>query len=173
MAINERGHRIIAEAKANLSRLKGSEQRFAAEREESEQARGEFTNNSPQREQHVETRAERHRRELAEQQEEFARDRRERERQQQRSKQADWSDWERWADAKIEAALAAERHQVCTAIGKEMRAAVRMIYEDIADEVKGLRTEITNLKVALERQQAARSENTKVVDLMSQTRRAN
>jgi hypothetical protein len=60
---------------------------------------------------------------------------------------------------------------------EEVEKAITMIYEDIADEVKALRLEITKLKATLEQsveqlRGLVKSDNAKVIDLPQQ-RRAN
>jgi hypothetical protein len=62
--------RILAEARANVERLKDSEQRFAAEREADQlsqmaQLKSGASNEAPERHVRVESPNERHRRELA------------------------------------------------------------------------------------------------------------
>jgi hypothetical protein len=117
--------------------------------------------------------SERHRRELGEQEHQF-----EREQRRARHVPTDWSAWEIWANQKITLALAQERKAVCTALGDEVRKAIEMIYEDVADHVKELRREIATLRSTLEasheqlRAIVHSSDRAKVVDLPNPLRRA-
>ena len=152
MTITEEGHRILREARATLAGLKDSKQRFAAEREEIEALRSTRANAPVERQPHIETRNERHRREITEQEEQFERSRRQRRREERREKVADWSAWNDWCDHRIAEAIAEERRKVCAAIGNEVRAAIDEIYRDIGEHVKELRVEILNLQATLHEQ---------------------
>jgi hypothetical protein len=171
--MHEDGHRILNEAKATVDRLRDSEQRFAAERE----ALSTVPNGTVESQSHVrfETLNERHRREIEEQDKRFELERIARKYEDGRRQQADWSQWERWADAKIAAALAEERRQVCTAIGEEMFKAIEQVHEDMAYEVKMMRVEIVALKSILDqafeemRSMAGKGE---VIDMPNQLRKA-
>jgi hypothetical protein len=165
--------RILAEARSNVERLKDSEQRFAAEREALEEAR-----QLPQAEElfrSIESRNDRHRRELEEQEQRFERERRQQRREERHHQQADWSHWDRWADARIAIAIAHERKILCTTMAAEVRKAIDQIYDDIGDEVRQLRLEITELKATLEAsfeqlRSVVKSDNAKVVEMPSQRR---
>ena len=177
MKLNEHdAQRNQAEARANVERLKDSEQRFRAERE----ALASLTPPVSQLtgEPRVESRNERHRRELDEQEREFEYARRELKREEGRHARADWSAWDRWADAKIANAIARERRIVVATIGEDSRKAIEMIYEDIAEEVKALRVEITTLQATLDQsfeqlRSMVRADKAKVIDLPNPLRRAN
>jgi hypothetical protein len=179
MKLDEEGHRILAEARANVERLKGSEQRFAADREailKASEETGPLRDRVSQTS--VESRNQRHCRELDEQEKQFENERVMQKRAERHRKKADWTQWERWADAKIAAAIAAERRVVCATLGDEVRKAIVQIYDDIADEVKGLQREIVVLKSTLDRsfeelRSVAKTDNAKVIDMPNPLRRAN
>jgi hypothetical protein len=139
-------HRILAEARENVSRLR--ENQFPPERkiERADQ----FNEPPAARGPSVETRSERFRREIQEQEQQFELERHERKRAERRHKQADWSAWERWADAKIATAIAEERRVVCETMGSEVRSAIETIYSDIGEEVQKLRQEIVCLQATLD-----------------------
>jgi hypothetical protein len=178
MKLDEEGHRILAEARANVERLRDCERRFAAQRKEIVEARKSSPIEEPIRYERVESLNERHRREIDEQEKQFECERVARKREERRSKQADWSQWENWADAKIADALAHERRLVLPVINEEVKKAIEQIYDDVAAEVKALRLEIAALQSTLEQSVEqlhgmVRADKAKVIDLPNPLRRAN
>ena len=87
--------------------------------------------------------------------------------------EADWSGWNTWADSKIADTLAAERKIVLEAIAEEMNNLVNEVHDHLADEVKGLRVEVTALEETVEQLRSIiNAEKAKVIDLPN-LRRAN
>jgi hypothetical protein len=176
MKPNEDGHRILAEARANVERLRDSERRFEAEREELEALRSKSTasNEAVERPPHIESRNERHRREIDEQEEQFERERRQMRREERREKQADWSQWENWVDAKIANAIAEERRMAMPIMAEEVKAAINLIYDELMEDVKAVRKEIMELRSTMDQLRSmVRAESAKVIDLPNPLRRAN
>ncbi|MCP1887111.1 hypothetical protein J2R71_010343, partial [Bradyrhizobium japonicum] len=56
-----------------------------------------------------------------------------------------WDAWNEWADAKIANALAVERKIVLEVIAEEINSAVNEAHDHLADELKSLRIEHTQL----------------------------
>jgi hypothetical protein len=96
-----------------------------------------------------------------------------------------WADWNRWADNKIANALASHRQS----IRAEMQASFEGLSEavvdlitqerkamrnNLADQIKELRLEVTALEGTLEElRRCLRSQDAKVIDLPNPMRRAN
>jgi hypothetical protein len=128
--------RILQEAQANVERLKDSERRFAAERKassiESDDSKEPSESHDSVR---VETINQRHRREIAGQEQQNELERIAHKYEQSRQTRTNWSQWDAWCDARIAAALEIERRQVCTAIGEEVQQVIELVYSDVAEDL--------------------------------------
>jgi uncharacterized protein YlxW (UPF0749 family) len=84
-----------------------------------------------------------------------------------------WDAWNEWADAKIANALAVERKAIVELLASEMSKALDDAYNDLAEEARSLRIEVTALQDTVEQLRSIiKSEKAKVIDLPNLLRRA-